>query len=95
MKRHPSAWERLTQAARQAAEPSAEAPFGFSQRIVARWLAGGAAPASPWEWALSWRPLVCATVIMLLSVAVNFAAVREHLHPDPLTPAELLSLWEE
>jgi hypothetical protein len=95
MKNQDSTWERLTRAARQAAEPPAEAPFGFSQRVVARWLAGGAMPASPWEWALSWRPLACATLIMLLSVAVNFAAVREHLLPDPLTPAELLSLWEE
>jgi len=43
----------------------------------------------------SWRPIACAAVIMLLSVAVNFVAVREQLFPDPVAPAELLSFLEE
>jgi hypothetical protein len=90
------AWQRLARAARLAPEqPASEAPFGFTQRVVARWLAGEAAPASPWELALSWRPLACAALVMLLSVAMNFAAVRDQLLPDPATPAELLSLLEE
>jgi hypothetical protein len=96
MKTNDQAWQRLARAARQVpGQPVAEAPFGFSQRVVARWLAGEAAPVSPWELALSWRSLACAAVVMLLSVAVNFAAVRDQLLPDPATPAELLSLLEE
>jgi hypothetical protein len=96
MKTNDQTWPRLARAARQAPEqPAAEAPFGFSRRVVARWLAGEAAPASPWELALSWRPLACAALVMLLSVALNFAAVSDQLRPDPATPAELISLLEE
>lgn len=95
MKAHDQAWQRLARAARPATEPPAEAPLGFSQRVVARWLVGEAAPASPWELVLTWRPLACAALVMLLSVAVNFAAVRDHLLPDPATPTELISLLEE
>jgi hypothetical protein len=62
---------------------------------VARWRAGDAVAPSPWESLTLWRPVACAALVMLLSVAVNFAAVRDQLLPDPATPAELLSLLEE
>ena len=96
MRTNEQTWQRLARAARQApARTADEAPLGFSQRVVARWLAGETATASPWELVLSWRPLACAALVMLLSVAVNFAAVREHFILDAATPPELLSLLEE
>jgi hypothetical protein len=89
-------WQQLARAARQAPAPApAEAPCGFSGRVVARWRAGDSAPLSPWEAFALWRPLACAALVMLLSVMVNFAAVRDELLPDPVAPAELLSLLEE
>jgi hypothetical protein len=89
-------WQRLVRAARPTADPTpAEPPYGFGQRVVARWRAGDTAGASPWELLVTWRPLAYAALVMLLSVAVNFAAVRDQLLPDPATPAELLSLLNE
>ncbi len=71
-------WTRLIEAARQApARPAAHMAFGFDTRVIARWKSAAADPDG-----LPWIPflrgaLVCSTVIMLLSLAVNYQTSRE------------------
>ncbi|HEY6167519.1 MAG TPA: hypothetical protein VI454_05735 [Verrucomicrobiae bacterium] len=88
-------WERLTKAARQApADASVEAPFGFSNRVVARWLAGELPMPSAWEF-LSLRSLGFAALVMLVSLAVSFNVVCEQFAPDPAAPSELVALFSD
>ena len=70
-------WKRLAGAARRAPNPSAEVPFGFETRVLAEWRAQrGAEESVPWARLLR-GGLVCAGLIMLLSLAVNYQALRE------------------
>lgn len=74
----PDYWKRLADAARRAPqEPPAEMPFGFDTRLVARWRARREGEESP-PWAALLRGgLICAGVILLLSVVVNYQTLRE------------------
>jgi hypothetical protein len=71
-------WKRLAEAARRMpAEPPAEMPFGFDTRLMARWRARRAGDEAP-PWAALLRgALICAGVILLLSVAVNYQTLKE------------------
>ena len=71
-------WDRLSAAARRAPEPpAADMPFGFDSRVVAEWRSsGGAEEWLPWARLLR-GALVCASLIMLLSVAMNFHTLKE------------------
>jgi hypothetical protein len=74
----PDYWERLARTARGAGpEPLADMPFGFDARAVAR----RPGPALRNEWG-TWRvmlraALACATLVMLLSVALNYRSLTE------------------
>jgi hypothetical protein len=66
-------WQRTVEAARRAA-PAAplEAPFGFPQRVVARWLAAPEESlADIWARVAS-RVMLGAALVMVATVAVNF-----------------------
>jgi hypothetical protein len=74
----PDYWMRLADAARQAPlAPPPDVPFGFDTRVLVEWRSPrdgeGILP-----WALLLRgALVCASLIMLLSVAMNYQTLRE------------------
>ncbi len=80
MKDFKSRWDRLAGAARQApAREAATAPFGFSTRVTAR--AFSPPPAPVWVAAirqLSFRAFWLAGVIMLASMAANYAALASN-----------------
>ena len=84
----PDPWERLARAARQAPlEPPPEMPFGFDARVLAdrrRWREGE--EAVPWARLLR-GALVCASLIMLLSVAMNYSTLKER-DPGPSAIAD-------
>ena len=71
-------WSRLVAVARQApARPEAHMPFGFDTRATAHWKSASAgAEGLPWV-AFLRGALVCSTVIMLLSLVVNYETTRE------------------
>ena len=74
----PDFWKRLAAAARRAPpEPPAEMPFGFDTRMVAFWR-GRQETEEALPWALLLRgALVCASLIMLLSVVMNYRTLKE------------------
>jgi len=74
----PDFWKRLAATARRApAGPPAEMPFGFDTRVIAGWRARQE-PEEALPWTLLLRgALVCASLILLLSVAMNYQALKE------------------
>jgi hypothetical protein len=76
--RKPDHWKRLVEAARQAlAAPPAQMPFGFDTRVLADWTAlSDADEPLPWTRLLR-GALVCASLILLLSLAVNYQKLNE------------------
>ncbi len=72
---HP--WDRLLRAARQAPAEHLEAvPFGFTTRVIADWRA-----PLPADEPLPWQPLlqgalICSSLIMLLTLAANYRALK-------------------
>ena len=95
MKNENQTWERLAKSARcTSADAPAKAPFGFSNRVVARWLAGEVTLPSAWEF-LSLRSLGFAALVMLVSLAVSFNVVREQFTGDPAAPEELVALFSD
>jgi len=74
----PDFWKRLAETARRApAGPPAEMPFGFDTRVIAGWR-GRQQPEEALPWTLLLRgALVCASLILLLSVAMNYQALKE------------------
>jgi len=74
----PDYWMRLADAARRApAAPPPDMPFAFDTRVLAEWRCRGEAEGTL-PWALLLRgALVCASLIMLLSVAMNYQTLRE------------------
>ncbi len=84
----PDYWKRLAGAARRVpVEPAPEMPFGFDTRLIADWQAqreGG--EAVPWA-RLFRGALVCASLIMLLSLAMNFQSLQEG-DPGPVAIAD-------
>ena len=71
-------WMRLANAARQApSEPPPDMPFGFDTRVLAQWRSRREAEETL-PWALLLRgALVCASLLMLLSVAMNYQSLKE------------------
>ena len=84
----PDYWERLAATARGAAEePAPEMPFGFDTRVIADWQAQrGGEEAVPWARLLR-GALACASLIMLLSLAMNFQSLKEG-DPGPVAIAD-------
>ena len=84
----PDYWNRLALAARCAPpEPAAEMPFGFDIRVLAdRLVQSENEEAVPWARLLR-GALVCASLIMLLSLAMNFQSVKER-DPGPVAIAD-------
>jgi hypothetical protein len=74
----PDYWKRLAGAAQPArADLPAEMPFGFDTRVLSEWRSAPEAK-DPLPWAGLLRgALVCASVIMLLSVAMNYHTLKE------------------
>ena len=84
----PDYWKRLAGTARRVpAEPAPEMPFGFDTRVIADWQARREGEeAVPWARLLR-GALVCASLIMLLSLAMNFQSWKEG-DPSPATIAD-------
>jgi hypothetical protein len=84
----PDYWKRLAAAARRApVEPAAEMPFAFDTSVIADWQAQcGSEEAVPWARLLR-GALVCASVIMLLSLAMSFQSMKEG-DPGPVAIAD-------
>jgi len=81
-------WKELAGTVHRApAEPPAEMPFGFDTRVVAAWRAErGGEEALPWAKLLR-GALVCSALILLLSLAVNYPALKER-EPGSLAIAD-------
>ena len=74
----PEFWNRLAEMARLApAEPPAEMPFGFDTRVVAdRRSHHEAEQTLPWARLLR-GALACSTLVLLLSLAMNYHSLTE------------------
>jgi hypothetical protein len=81
-------WKHLAGTARRVpVEPAPEMPFGFDTRVIAEWQAQcEGEEAVPWAWLLR-GALVCASLIMLLSLAMNFQSLKEG-DPGPVAIAD-------
>lgn len=77
MKNHNDPWDRLLGMARRGPEEKCDgAPFGFTTRVIAEWRAGeGAEEPLPWL-SLLRGALICSSVILLLSLAANYRALK-------------------
>ncbi len=80
-------WQRGAERARKSApdEVAEAAPFGFAQRVVAKWHAGPAREVSlerVWE-RFGWRTLAGATVVLLLCLSLEGFGSEES---SPLQP---------
>ena len=84
----PDYWKRLAASARRApVEPAAEMPFAFDTSVIADWQAQREAEeAVPWARLLR-GALVCASLIMLLSLVMNFHSMTEG-DPGPVAIAD-------
>ncbi len=84
----PDYWKHLAGTARRVpVEPAPEVPFGFDTRVIAVWQAQREGEeAVPWARLLR-GALVCASLIMLLSLAMNFQSWKEG-DPSPPTIAD-------
>ncbi|MBI3878754.1 MAG: hypothetical protein HY301_01650 [Verrucomicrobia bacterium] len=87
-------WKKLVTAAKQTPVPDPGAPFGFSTRVVARWLAGGKPQPSVWE-LLSMRSLAVAVTVMLICVGVNYQVVEDQFTNDPTRAVEVVAQMAE
>lgn len=79
-------WQQLVALARQAPVDEgggAEAPLGFSTRVVARGLAsGGGRQSSGLFEPLAWRALSVASVLAIVTVALTFSPVLQAFHEE-------------
>ena len=84
----PDYWKRLAETARRApVEPAAEMPFDFDTVVIAgRQGRREAEEAVPWARLLR-GALVCASLIMLLSLVMNFHSMTEG-DPGPVAIAD-------
>ena len=84
----PDYWKRLADTARRVpVKPAPEMPFGFDTRVIAGWQAHrDLEEAVPWARLLR-GALVCASLIMLLSLAMNFQSWKEG-DPGPVAIAD-------
>ncbi len=84
----PDFWQRLTEAARRAPqEPPAQIPFGFDLRVLADGRTRrGDSDTRPWTLLLR-GALVCSALIMVLSVVLNYRALKDR-DPGPVAIAD-------
>ena len=84
----PDYWIHLAGTARRVpVEPAPQMPFGFDTRVIADWQTRREGEeAVPWAWLLR-GALVCASVIMLLSLAMNFQSWKDG-DPGPAAIAD-------
>ena len=84
----PDYWKRLAGMARCAPEePAPQMPFGFDTRVLADWQAQREGEELvPWARLLR-GALACASLIMLLSLAMNFRSTKEG-EPGPMAIAD-------
>ncbi|MCB1126103.1 MAG: hypothetical protein KDM81_06390, partial [Verrucomicrobiae bacterium] len=59
-----------------------EAPGGFPRRVTRAWLAETEPPAPGWS--LSWRPVVAALALVVLSLGLNWHALHVRFTPRDL-----------
>jgi hypothetical protein len=73
MNRSEEVWLRLAKAARKApASGAVEAPFGFAQRVAARWKVESVEPAiAVWTW-LGRQTIMSAAVVLAIMAALNY-----------------------
>ena len=85
---NPDYWKRLAGMARRAPEePAPQMPFGFDTRVLADWQARREGEELvPWARLLR-GALACASLIMLLSLAMNFHSMKE-ADPGPVAIAD-------
>ena len=86
---------RLIAAAREPAvpQPTLSAPPWFARSVVNRWLAQSVnAPAQSWL-LVSRGALACATLIMALSLALNFRLVWRRDAPEQIASDSVVSLF--
>ena len=77
-------WQIGAAKARQApVPPLREIPFGFAARVVAEWRSRAASPDVIWE-RFSLRALVCASVLLLISLAWSSSMSAD---PQALKPS--------
>ena len=84
----PDYWKRLAGTARRVpVEPAREMPFGFDTRVIADCRAQREGDETvPWARLLR-GALVCASLIMLLSLVMNFHSMTEG-DPGPVAIAD-------
>jgi len=75
---NPDPWQQLVVTAKRAPrQPDNSMPFGFDTRVLAEWKSSLVrSEGVPWT-AFLRGALVCSTVIMLLSLVVNYETARE------------------
>jgi len=87
--------KRLIAAAREPAtpQPAPSAPPWFARSVVNRWLAESAGvPARSWL-LVSRGALACATLIMAVSLALNFRLLWRHDAPEQIASDSVVSLF--
>jgi len=86
---------RLIAAAREPAtpRPATSAPPWFARSVVNRWMAESTgAPAQSWL-RVSRAALACATLIMAVSLVLNFRLVWRRDAPEQIASASVVSLF--
>ena len=88
--------QRLLKAAAQAAPPENDAPpFGFETRVLARWRSAPAIDSGQILASLFRRAIICAGVLMLLTIALTYQDLTGSASLDAtlVTSALRMNLW--
>lgn len=92
---YPPDLARLLAAARRAPDGRAvSAPFGFSTRVAARALAGGAAAGSLFE-RFAFRAMGIAALLTVGSFAANFSTVNSLLRGEAAAPGAVSTVLSD
>ena len=75
-------FKSLKEPSTASAHDDVPAPFGFSSRVVARWQGAKRSPEQPLLWLVLGRwGLVCASLILFATVALNTNVFRDDWSP--------------